>query len=156
MQSPKRGSMTIPARPTYLRVSLPVTETHEHDAVSSRKGTRDLRNVTAHDFCESNGEQLKDRQNQRAKSSLSDFVGFGAPHPKLTCGKKKRSMCSLEPVKHTAQIKKPSEKSFKDDTILKSAEQLIQHILQDENATINHETIRLAMQQNATWQAKKR
>jgi hypothetical protein len=123
---------------------------------SSVAEKRDLRHAMVHGYREVNRVQLKDQRKPNTKSlEPSGFVGFGAPHPNLNCSRKQKSMWSLE-HKHKSKEKVPFQKAPKDDAILKSAERLVQQILQNETVTINHETIQLAMQQNAILQSKKR
>ena len=165
MQSPKRGNKKIPGKPIYLRSpSLPIPATLEHYSTSaSLKGTRDSRDMAKLNVIESNGAHSKNRhhelsgcKHQSTKMLESGFVGFGAPHPKLNCTLKQQSLWSLEPTNHKNQAIILPKKSSKDDAILKSAERLVQNILQNDSITINIETIQMAMQQSATLQAKKR
>lgn len=151
MQSSARGNKEILTKPTLARSpSLPAPVTKEHNVASRTTYKGDSLDTLLH---------TKDRQHKiinRKNQSADGFVGFGAPHPKLHRNTKQHSLVLSEQTKHKTPIVIAPEVSSKDDALLKSAERLIQNILQSQNVTINHETIQLAMQQNATLQSKKR
>ena len=145
MQSPRRGNKVISVKPNYIRspsLPLPVTKDQR---MTSNGGT-------------AKGGRPHGQNSHVSKGSKNidiGFAGFGAPHPKLQRSKSQKSLLS-EPTKRKTQATNEPENPSKIDELLKSAEQLVQHILQNESVTINHETIQMALQQNATLHAKKR